>query len=120
MPRLETLRALNAFQACHPDERAEAESLVTALAAEVVGLYRLLDTQTPMRPDVSETREYRESVERICRLLKLISPEHDPLSAFAALQSGDARLKANALEYLENILKPQYRRLLVPLLEIDT
>jgi hypothetical protein len=58
-------------------------------------------------------------VERICRLLKLISPEHDPLSALAALQSGDARLKANALEYLENILKPQYRRLLVPLLELD-
>jgi hypothetical protein len=53
-------------------------------------------------------------------LLKLISPEHDALSAFAALQSGDARLKANALEYLENILKPQYRRLLVPLLELDT
>jgi AAA family ATP:ADP antiporter len=118
-PSLETLRAMNAFQARHPDERPQAESLVTALAAEIVGLYRLLDTQAPMRPDVSATREYRESVERICRLLKLISPEHDPLSAFAALQSGDARLKANALEYLENILKPHYRRLLVPLLELD-
>ena len=42
------------------------------------------------------------------------------LSAFAALRSGDARLKANALEYLENILKPRYRRLLVPLLEHET
>jgi hypothetical protein len=28
-------------------------------------------------------------------------------------------MKANALEYLENILKPQHRRLLVPLLEIE-
>jgi hypothetical protein len=56
-------------------------------------------------------------VERICQLLKLISPEHDPLSALAALQSGDARLKANGLEYLENILEPRYRRLLIPLLE---
>jgi ATP/ADP translocase len=119
-PGLETLRALNAFETCHPDQRTEAEPLVTALAAEIVGLYRLLETQSPMRSDVSAAREYKESVERICRLVKLISPEHDPLSAFAALQSGDARLKANALEYLENILKPPYRRLLVPLLELDT
>jgi AAA family ATP:ADP antiporter len=103
--------ALNAFP--RPDDLAEAEPLVTELAAEIVGLYRLCESST--RPDV--LREYSESVERICRLLKLISPEHDPLSAFAALRSGDARLKANALEYLENILKPQYRRLLVPLLE---
>jgi AAA family ATP:ADP antiporter len=106
-----TAETLNPFP--HPDDLAEAEPLVTALAAEIVGLYRLCESST--RSDVS--REYSESVERICRLLKLISPEHDPLSAFAALRSGDARLKANALEYLENILKPQYRRLLVPLLE---
>jgi AAA family ATP:ADP antiporter len=110
----------NALQTGPPDELAGAEPLVTELAAEIIGLYRLFDTQTPVRSDVSATREYKESVERICRLLKLISPEHDPISALAALQSGDARLKANALEYLENILKPHYRRLLVPLLELDT
>jgi ATP/ADP translocase len=117
--RLEILRALNAFHACHPDERAEAGPLITALAAEIVGLYRLFETSLPTRSEVSATRDYKESIERICRLLKLISPEHDPVSAFDALQSGDARLKANALEYLENILKPQYRRLLVPLLELE-
>jgi AAA family ATP:ADP antiporter len=109
---------MHAFPACHPDDLAEPEPLVTALAAEIVGLYRLSETST--RSDVSASREYTESLERICRLLKLMSPEHDPLSACAALRSGDARLKANALEYLENILKPRYRRLLVPLLEHET
>jgi AAA family ATP:ADP antiporter len=104
--------------ACHRDDLAGAEPLVTALAAEIVGLYRLFETST--RSDVSASREYTESVERIGQLLTLMSPEHDPLSAFAALRSGDARLKANALEYLENILKPQYRGLLVPLLEHET
>jgi AAA family ATP:ADP antiporter len=108
-----TAATLNACPACLPDDPGEAGHLVTALAAEIVGLYRLCETST--RSDVSP--EYTESLERICRLLKRISPEHDPLSAFAALRSGDARLKANALEYLENILKPRYRRLLVPLIE---
>ena len=86
---------------------------------EVTAATPLLETETSMRPDVSATREYKESVERICRLLKLISPEHDTLGAFAALESGDARLKANALEYLENTVKPRYRRLLIPLLEFE-
>jgi AAA family ATP:ADP antiporter len=113
-----TARTLNPVQTCQPHEPADAQPpLGTTLAAEIVGLYRLVETSDPGRSDVSTKREYQESVERICRLLKLIAPEHDPLSALAALQSGDARLKANGLEYLENILEPQYRRMLIPLLE---
>jgi len=118
--RLEALRALNAFQTRHPDERGEAEPLVTAFAAEIVGLYRLFETPIPTRSELAATRECRESIERICRLLKLISPEHDPVSAFDALHSGNARLKANAIEYLENIVEPRYRWLLVPLLELES
>jgi hypothetical protein len=114
------LRALNAFQTRHADERGEAEPLVTAFAAEIVGLYRLFETPIPTRSELAATRECRESIERICRLLKLISPEHDPVSAFDALHSGDARLKANAIEYLENIVEPRYRWLLVPLLELES
>jgi ATP/ADP translocase len=118
--RLEILRSLNAAQASHPGRLAENGPLVTALAAEVVGLYRLFETSDQTRSDVSTLREYEQSVERICRLLKLISPEHDLVTALGALQSRDARLTANALEYLENILKPRYRRLLVPLFELQT
>jgi hypothetical protein len=93
--------------------------VATVLAAEIVGLYRLFETSMLTRSDVTATPDYRESVERICRLLTIISPEHDPASAFAALQTGDARMKANALEYLENVLKPRHRRLLVQLLELE-
>lgn len=118
--RLENLRALNAFQAGDPHPFAEEGPLLTALAAEIVGLYRLLETSVQTQSDESATRDYEQSLERICRLLKLISPEHDPVSAFRGLQSGDARLKANALEYLENILKPGYRGLLLSLLELET
>jgi hypothetical protein len=79
---------------------------VTALAAEIVGLYRLAGAARRTAADLSASEDYKESVERICRLMTLISPEHDSLSAMAALQSGDPRLKANAIEYLENTLKP--------------
>jgi AAA family ATP:ADP antiporter len=117
-PAKDLARTVKAARTCQPDEPADAQPLLgTTLAAEIVGLYRLVETSGQGRSDTSTRREYIESVERICQLLKLISPEHDPLSALAALQSGDARLKANGLEYLENILEPRYRRLLIPLLE---
>ena len=117
--RLEILRALNTFQERHPDGLVDHEPLTTALAAEIVGLYCLSESPTTVRQAVPGRQEYADSVERIFRLLKLLSPTLDLASAFAALQSDDTRLRANALEYLENILKPSYRRLFVPLLELD-
>jgi hypothetical protein len=115
--RLEILRALTAWQARHPEGTGDAEPLATALAAEIVGLYCRCQVPDSSRTDAAAARESEETMERILRLLNLLSPAHDLASAFAALQSGDARLKANALEYLENILEPPYRKLLVPLLE---
>jgi len=117
--RLEILRALNTFQERCADGIVDNEPLTTALAAEIVGLYCWSECSTALRQDVSARPEYADSVERIFRLLKLLSPTLDLVSAFAALQSDDTRLKANALEYLENILKPSHRRLFVPLLELD-
>jgi ATP/ADP translocase len=117
--RLEILRALTAWHACHPGEVAGAEPVNTALAAEIVGLYCLCQTRDPDCSDAAAAaaRESEEALERILRLLNLICPSLDLASAFAAFQSNDARLRANALEYLENILEPHYRKVLVPLLE---
>lgn len=119
MLRLEILRALNTFQERYSDGIVANGSLTTALAAEIVGLYCWSESSTAFRQGVSGRQEYADSVERIFRLLKLLSPTLDLVSAFTALQSDDTRLKANALEYLENILKPSHRRLFVPLLELD-
>jgi hypothetical protein len=115
--RLAILRALTAWHACHPGEVAGAEPVNTALAAEIVGLYCLCQTRDPECTDAAAARESEETLERILRLLNLICPSLDLASAFAAFQSQDARLRANAVEYLENILEPHYRKVLVPLLE---
>ena len=115
--RLATLRVLNGSRPCRPDGPATVEPLVTSLAAEIVGLYRLIHMSKAGHSYVAATPEYKETVERIVRLLELVAPENDPLSALAALESDDPRLKANGIEYLDNILKPEYRKFLVPLLE---
>ena len=58
-----------------------------------------------------------QEVERIFRLMGLLFPAYDLHSAYFGLRSGNAAVRANALEFLDNILKPQLRSLLVPLLD---
>jgi hypothetical protein len=58
-------------------------------------------------------------LERIFRLMKLLSPEHDLHSAFVGLQSGNAVVHANAIEFLEHALPAQLRNLLLPLIDSE-
>ena len=60
-----------------------------------------------------------KDLERIFRLLKLLSPQQALQNAYLDLQSKDATAHANALEYLDNTLKPNLRNLLVPLIDSD-
>jgi hypothetical protein len=58
-----------------------------------------------------------QEVERIFRLLGLLHPRHDLHSACFGVQSKDPVVHDNALEFLDNILKPQLRSVLVPLFD---
>ena len=60
-----------------------------------------------------------QEVERIFRLLGLLLPRYDLHSAYFGLQSSDPVVHDNALEFLDNILKPQIRNVLVPLLDSE-
>ncbi len=57
------------------------------------------------------------SVDRIYRLLGLLYPWKDIVAARWAIERGDARGRAGALEYLDNVLSGQLRHRLVPVLE---
>jgi hypothetical protein len=61
----------------------------------------------------------KQDLERIFRLMKLLTPEHSLQNAYIGLQSKDPVTHANALEYLDNTLSPQLRNLLVPLIDSD-
>ena len=125
--RFRVLTALNKLRAAGSSRPLDVKLVETVLAAEVVGhlrSYQILAT-LDYAPDSSEpvAQALRESmmqeVERIFRLVKLLSPVYDLESAYVGLQSSKRDIHDNALEFLENILKPQLRSLLLPLLDSD-
>ena len=59
----------------------------------------------------------REELERIFRLLDLLHPRRDFRSAWAALRSGNAFIHGQALDLLDSALRPDMKRLLVPLVD---
>ncbi len=56
-------------------------------------------------------------LERIFRLLGLRYPPRDMLSAYLGLMSNISRLRANAIEFLDNVLESDLKRSLIPIVE---
>ena len=125
--RFRVLAALNKLRASNPSRPLDVQLVETVLAAEIMGhlrsyqlfgtLSQRMDSREPVAQALRESMT--QEVERIFRLLKLLFPANDMHSAFVGLQSENRMVHDNALEFLENILKPQLRELLVPLLDPD-
>jgi AAA family ATP:ADP antiporter len=125
--RFRVISALNKLRRDNPEIPVDEQMVETVLAAEIMGHYRSyqilgtlggsLESDDPVVRALKETLD--QEVERIFRLLGLSFPKHDLHSAYFGLQSRDTVVHANALEFLDNILKPQLRNMLVPLLDSD-
>jgi hypothetical protein len=125
--RFRVLAALNKLRASNPSRPLDVQLVETVLAAEIMGhlrSYQLLgslehriDWREPVAQALQESMT--QEVERIFRLVKLLVPANDMHSAFVGLQSDNRMVHDNALEFVENVLKPQLRDLLVPLLDRD-
>jgi hypothetical protein len=125
--RFNVVSALNKLRQTDPGRTYDSETVETALAAEIMGHYRSyqiigllsaqLEQSDPVMAAVDES--IRQEVERIFRLLKILYPAYDLHSAYFGLQSKNAVVHENALEFLDNILTPQLRSLLVPLLDSE-
>jgi ATP:ADP antiporter, AAA family len=63
--------------------------------------------------------EARQSLERVFNLLGLLYPPADIFYAYHAITSGSLHLKANAVEYLDNLLEPDIKRSLIPAIETN-
>ena len=59
----------------------------------------------------------RHEIERIFRLMAIRWPRFDVESAYVGVMAEDAAVRANALEFLDAVLKPQVRELVLPLLD---
>jgi hypothetical protein len=113
--------ALGALAPLHPDCRKDLED---ALSAEIRGHYALLVWQSDIgvAADGSLLGEalvvrLGRSLDRICLLLDLLYP-HAPIAGLRhALEEGQAKDRAMAIELLDTLLAGEAKALLIPALE---
>lgn len=123
--RFRIIASLNKLRKQHPEMVIDTQAIEALLGAEIVGHYRsyqvlgaLGDALVDDNPVVGTLkRSMEQEVERIFRLMGLLFPGDDFHSAYFGLRSTNKRVRANALEFLDNVLRPQLRNVLVPLLD---
>lgn len=124
--RYHTIAALNKLGQAHPERSADRKLIEMVLGAEIMGHYRsyqvlatlgtsLDDDANPIAHGLNESMA--KEAERIFRLLKLLYPEYDMHSAHVGLQSQDPVVHDNAVEFLDSVLPPEIRALIVPLFD---
>lgn len=124
--RYHTIAALNKLRQAHPERSADRKLIEMVLGAEIMGHYRSYqvlatlgtsfeDEANPIAHGLHESME--KEAERIFRLLKILYPEYDMHSAHVGLQSADPVVHDNAVEFLDSVLPPEVRALIVPLFD---
>jgi AAA family ATP:ADP antiporter len=123
--RHRVIASLNKLRVLHPDVRIDSHIIELLLAAEIAGHYRSYQVLGPLKaqlrdddPVVEAMRHSMEQeLERIFRLMALLFPATGLHDAYVGVRSDNPIVRANALEFLENVLKPELRQILVPLLD---
>jgi ATP/ADP translocase/HEAT repeat protein len=119
--RFRVISALNKLQETTRDLVLDRQTVDAVMIAELMGHYRsyqILGTLGGV-PDATLKTSMERELERIFRLMKLLSPSLDLKEAYAGAHSADAVMHANALEFLDNILSPELRTLIVPLIDSE-
>ena len=117
--------SLNKLQATHPGVLVDASVIELALAAEIAGHYRSYQVLGPLRAQLKEEdpilqalqASMEQELERIFRLMNLLFPTSALHDAYVGVRSSNQLVRANALEFLENVLKPELRQVLLPILD---
>ena len=125
--RFKVLTAVEKLRHEHPSLTFKKDTIERLALAEGrayfnrLGLHYNLFDRSKMPTDSVLARALKEklerSVDRIYRLLGLLYPWKDIAAARWAIEHGDSRGRADALEYLDNVLAGQLRHRLVPVLE---
>ncbi|MDP2053939.1 MAG: Npt1/Npt2 family nucleotide transporter [Acidobacteriota bacterium] len=124
--RYHVIAALNKLGQQHPERSTDRKLIESVLAAEIMGHYRsyqvlgtlgasLEDDANPIAHGLRESIE--KEAERIFRLLKILYPQYDMHSAHVGLQSNDPIVHDNAVEFLDSVLPPEVRAVLIPLFD---
>jgi AAA family ATP:ADP antiporter len=137
--RFEIIRSLNHLRASHPflnfDEKFIGERILEE-AREYVSILAVLYTYTRDSVQKFSSHQQEEKIyiarrnliqalekqldrnlERIFRLLGLKYPPQDIYNAYLGIQSKETDLRASAVEFLDSLLDPDLKRLIIPILE---
>ncbi|CAN5670965.1 hypothetical protein BH23ACI1_BH23ACI1_23430 [soil metagenome] len=116
--------SLNKLQATAPRVRIDPAFLELVLATEIAGHYRsyqVLESPGEQTPRVQSRAALQQSMdselERIFRLMGLLYPRMGIHDAYVGVRSADRLIRANAIEFLDNVLKPELRQILLPLID---
>ena len=125
--RFGVIIGLNKLGELHPTWAIDRRMVETVLGAEIMGHLRSYQILGTLGRELSDPAPVTEAIrdamerelERIFRLMKLLFPHQDLHSAYVGVQSRNPVVHDNALEFLENVLSPQLRSLLLPLLDSE-
>ncbi|MEP6914437.1 MAG: Npt1/Npt2 family nucleotide transporter, partial [Acidobacteriota bacterium] len=126
--RHRVLTSLNKLHELHPEVIVDQQVVKLLLAAEIAGHYRSYQILGPLRSQLKSDdaileglrHAMEQELERIFRLMALLNvPAHHGAlyDAYVGVRSSTTLVRANALEFLENVLPADLRRVLLPLLD---
>lgn len=124
--RHRVIASLNRMKQQRPDVPIDGQMLELLLAAELSGHYRSYQLLGALRdgPDDNSAiiaaleHAMEQELERIFRLIALLTSGEGAMhDAYVGVRSSNSVVRANALEYLENTLRPDLRHVLLPLID---
>ncbi len=123
--RHRVVASLNKFRDLHPEVAIDPSVVELLLAAEIAGHYRSYQVLGPLRAQLKDDdpvlealrHSMEQEIERIFRIMALLLPQAGLHDAYVGLRSSNPLIRANAVEFLDNVLKPELRQVLVPLLD---
>jgi len=122
--RFAALRSLGRLRAKHPEMVPDAEAIALRLNDEIRKAYRYQEWVLSVAPS-DETRllvhtlqeKSSKTIDRIFRLLAMKHPPAELYAASKALASPNGRVRANAIEYLDNLLEGRDKKWVLGLIE---
>lgn len=121
------IKALNSLRTRHPELTFDSDELGERLIGQTLSYYQVahvlhLQRQSPDSPAgnllhqaLQEKQE--QNLERIFRLLGLVYPPRDIYNAYLGIVSGRKTLHANAIEFLDNLLRTDIKKYILPILD---
>jgi ATP:ADP antiporter, AAA family len=117
MLRFQVVSALNQLKRRHPQPPVDPVLVEKALTAEILAHYRSYLSLPGTSHGSVSAEDMSRQLECVFRLLQLLLPGRDINSAYVGVQSNDPVVHDKALEFLDNILAPHLRKMVVPLVD---